>query len=329
MSGAPVRNLVEAPPAAGTAAPAAGTGSLAAATAARGRREQRAVPGRRRQPARSRRRAVRRAVRRPAWAAAVVVLSLIMVLVPLAYLISVSLMGRDETVSGILFSTNPQFSNWAEAVQGTDLLRSIANSGTAALGGALLSLAFGLPGAWAMVRQGSGGRALANVLTSPWLLPPIVAVIPLFTLLRILGLNDTLPGLTLVYALINLPIAVWLLEGFVRRLPGEIFEAAAIDGAGPWRQLWAVLLPLMWPALIAVGTIIAILNYNEFLLATFLTQSPDAQTAPVVLSLYYGDRTPHFGKIAAASAIVVLPVFALATLLQRWMVDGLTSGFGK
>jgi len=252
-----------------------------------------------------------------------------MVLVPLAYLLSVSLMGRDETVSGILFSTNPQFSNWAEAVQGTDLLRSIANSGTAALGGALLSLAFGLPGAWAMVRQGSGGRALANVLTSPWLFPPIVAVIPLFTLLRILGLNDTLPGLTLVYALINLPIAVWLLEGFVRRLPGEVFEAAAIDGAGPWRQLWAVLLPLMWPALIAVGTIIAILNYNEFLLATFLTQSPDAQTAPVALSLYYGDRTPHFGKIAAASAIVVLPVFALATLLQRWMVDGLTSGFGK
>ena len=260
---------------------------------------------------------------------AVVTLALAATLIPLAYLLSVSLMGRDETVSGILFSTSPRFSNWAEAVQGTDLLRSIANSGTAALCGAALSLVFALPGAWAMVRRGTGGKTLAGVLTSPWLLPPIVAVIPLFTLLRVLGLNDTLLGLTLVYALLNLPVAVWLLEGFVRRLPGEVFEAAVIDGAGPWRQLSLIVLPLMAPALVAVGTIIAILNYNEFLLATFLTQSPDAQTAPVVLSLYYGDRTPHFGKIAAASAIVVAPVFAAATLLQRWMVDGLTSGVGK
>lgn len=293
------------------------------------KRSEATRPATRNRPARTRPGAGVRTGRRPDWAAGIVLLSIAATLIPLAYLLSVSLMGRDETVSGILFSSSPQFSNWVEAVQGTDLLRSIANSITAAACGALLSLVCGLPGAWAMARQGTGGKTLAGVLTSPWLLPPIVAVIPLFTLLRILGLNDTLPGLTLVYALVNLPVAVWLLEGFVCRLPSEVFEAAAIDGAGPWRQLGLIVLPLMWPALIAVGTIIAILNYNEFLLATFLTQSPDAQTAPVVLSLYYGDRTPHFGKIAAASAIVVVPVFAAATLLQRWMVDGLTSGVGK
>ena len=263
------------------------------------------------------------------WSVTVVVLALAATLLPLAYLFSVSLMGRDETVSGILFSPQPRFSNWTEAVQGTDLVRSIANSATAALCGTALSLVFALPGALAMVRNSTGGRTLAGVLTSPWLLPPIVAVIPLFTLLRVLGLNDTLAGLTLVYALLNLPVAVWLLEGFVRRLPGELFEAAAMDGAGMWRQLAYVALPLMLPALIAVGTILAILNYNEFLLATVLTQSPETQTAPVVLSLYYGDRTPHFGKIAAASCVVVVPVFAAATILQRWMVDGLTSGVGK
>lgn len=277
-------------------------------------------------PAPPTRRSRRRA---PAWATVVVVVALAATLIPLLYLLSVSLMGRDETVSGILVSAHPQFSNWTGVLFDTDLPRSIGTSIIAALFGAGLSLLLGLPGAWAITRFRTGGKSLANLVTSPWLLPPIVAVVPLFTLLRILGLNDTLVGLTLVYALMNLPVAVWLLEGFVRKLPPEIFEASALDGAGPWRTMFSIVVPLMLPALVAVGTIIAILNYNEFLLATFLTQSPEAQTAPVSLSLFYGDRTPHFGKIAAASAIVVVPVFAAATFLQRWMVDGLTSGVGK
>jgi len=140
------------------------------------------------------------------------------------------------------------------------------------------------------------------------------------------GLNNTLVGLTLVYALVNVPVAVWLLEGFIRRLPVEIEEAARIDGAGTLRMLWSVVVPLLLPSLVAIGIIVAILNYNEFLLATFLTQSVDAQTFPVALSLFYGDRTPHFGKIAAASFIGVIPVFAAAVFFQRWLVGGLTTG---
>lgn len=274
--------------------------------------------------------AVRRSgQRRPLWARLVVGLALLATIIPLAYLVSVSLMGRDETVSGILFSATPKFSNWNDVLLDSELPRSILNSLVAAVGGALLSLGFGLPGAWAIVRYRTGGKPLASMVTSPWLLPPVVAVIPLFMLLRVLGLNDTLLGLTLVYALVNLPVAIWLLEGFLRKLPEEIFEAAALDGAGLWRIFGQLVVPLMWPALVAVGTIAVILNYNEFLLATFLTQSPEAQTAPVALSLFYGERTPHFGKIAAASVIAVIPVFALATFFQRWMVEGLTSGVGK
>lgn len=246
--------------------------------------------------------------------------------VPLLYLVSVSLMGRNETGQGVLVPAVPQFSNWWEVLTQSDLLRGILNSLIAALGGGLLTLAFALPGAWAIVRFRTGGATLAGTLMSPWLLPPIVAVVPLFTLLRILGLNNTLLGLTLVYALVNVPVAIWLLEGFVRRLPIEIEEAARIDGAGSFRILFSVVTPLVAPALVAIGIIVAVLNYNEFLLATFLTQSPDAQTLPVVLSLFYGERTPHYGKIAAASVIGVIPVFAAAVFLQRWLVGGLTSG---
>lgn len=246
--------------------------------------------------------------------------------VPLLYLVSVSFMGRGETVAGILVTRDPQWVNWTEVLTDSHMPRSVANSLAAALGGALLTLGFSLPGAWAVVRYRTGGATLAGTVLGPWLLPPIVAVVPLLTLLRILGLNNILLGLTLVYALVNVPVGVWLLEGFVRKLPSEIEEAARLDGAGSTRVMVSIVGPLLAPALVAVGIIVAILNYNEFLLATFLTQSPEAQTVPVTLSLFYGDRTPHFGKIAAASIVGVIPVFAAAVLFQRWLVGGLTVG---
>lgn len=257
--------------------------------------------------------------------AGVLILALLITVLPLLYLLSVSLMGRGETVSGVLLPASPQWANWGD-VMASDVPRSIGNSLLAALGGAVLTLVFALPGAWAIARYRTGGRTLGATLMSPWLLPPIVAVVPLLTLLRLVGLNNTLLGLTLVYALVNLPVAVWLLEGFVRRIPHELDEAAALDGAGAYRTLFSVVAPLLIPSLVAVGIIIAILNYNEFLLATFLTQSADTQTFPVALSLFYGDRTPHFGKIAAASFIGVIPVFAAAVLFQKWLVGGLTAG---
>lgn len=262
---------------------------------------------------------------RSVLAYAVLGIALLVTVVPLAYLFSVSLMGRDETVSGILWTTDPQWSNWGD-VLASNIPVSIGNSLLAAIGGAALTLVIALPGAWAIARFRAGGRTLGATLMSPWLLPPIVAVVPLLTLLRVVGLNNTVLGLTLVYALANAPVAVWLLEGFVRRLPIEIEEAATIDGAGSFRTLWSIIVPLLAPSLVAVGIIVAILNYNEFLLATFLTQSVDAQTFPVALSLFYGDRTPHFGKIAAASFVGVIPVFAAAVFFQRWLVGGLTGG---
>lgn len=268
---------------------------------------------------------------RPGSAGATVflVLALIGALVPIAYLISVSLMSRGDVAAGILFPSSPQWSNWSTAFSQSNLPQGVANSLITSILGAVLTLVFALPASWAMVRYRTGGRTLAGTILSPWLLPPIVAVIPIFTLLRMLGLNNTLAGLTLVYALANTAVAVWLLEGFVRKLPVELDEAAQLDGAGPFRVLFSVVTPLLTPALVAVGVIVAILNYNEFVLATFLTQGPQAQTVPVVLSLMLGERIQDFGKIAAASLIGVIPVFAAAVFLQRWLVAGLTSGSVK
>lgn len=282
------------------------------------------------EPVEGRTRVPRRRPRRGSAGATVfLVIALIGALVPIAYLISVSLMSRGDVAAGILFPSNPQWSNWSTAFSQSNLPQGVANSLITSILGAVLTLVFALPASWAMVRYRTGGRTLAGTILSPWLLPPIVAVIPIFTLLRILGLNNTLAGLTLVYALANTAVAIWLLEGFVRKLPVELDEAAQLDGAGSFRVLFSVVTPLLTPALVAVGVIVAVLNYNEFVLATFLTQGPQAQTVPVVLSLMLGERIQDFGKIAAASLIGVIPVFAAAVFLQRWLVAGLTSGSVK
>jgi len=254
---------------------------------------------------------------------------LLFFLLPILYLFSVSLMGQNETGQGVLVSPNPQWTNWSDVLTQSNLLLSILNSVIAAIGGALITLLFALPAAWAIVRYRTGGSTLSATIMSPWLLPPIVAVVPLFTLLRIAGLNNTLLGLTVLYGLMNIPVGIWLLEGFMRKLPRELDEAAKLDGAGAFRVLVSIVTPLVAPAVVAIGIIVAILNYNEFLLATFIAPGKDTQTLPVLLSLFYGERTPHYGKIAAASIIGVIPVYAAAVLGQRWLVGGLTSGAVK
>lgn len=266
--------------------------------------------------------------RRPAAAVVVLVLVLAGTLIPIAYLVSVSFMSRADVGAGLVLPAHPEPANWANALAG-GLLQGIGNSLVAALGGAVLTLAIALPASWAITRYRAGGRTLAATVLSPWLLPPIVAVIPLFTLLRALSLNNTLLGLTLVYGLANVAVAVWLLEGFTRRVPAELDEAAQLDGAGSFRVLVSVVAPLLTPALVAVGIIVAVLNYNEFLLAAFLTQSPDAQTLPVVLTLMLGERITDYGRLAAASVIGLIPVFAAAAFLQRRLVSGLTAGSAR
>ncbi|WP_150460997.1 carbohydrate ABC transporter permease [Nesterenkonia ebinurensis] len=257
-----------------------------------------------------------------------VLLSLVAALVPLLYLLSISFMTQGQIAAGILLPTEPAFRNWANAWH-SPIPQGVLNSLIAAAGGAILTLTFALPGAWTIARHRTGGKALSGLILSPWLLPPIVAIIPLLTLLRILGLTNTLEGLTLIYALINVPVAIWLLDGFIRRIPIEVEEAGRIDGANEWQLLTRVVVPMLIPALIAVGVIVAILNYNEFLFATFLTQSQDTQTVPVLLAGMLSERVQDFGRLAASSLMAVIPVFTIAVLLQRYLIEGLTTGAVK
>ncbi len=148
-------------------------------------------------------------------------------------------------------------------------------------------------------------------------------------MLRWAGLNNTLFGLALVVGLANLPVAVWLLDGFLRRVPREIEEAAWLDGLGHWATLRRIVIPLASPGIVAAGLICFFLSYNELLFAISFQQQTSTRRSPSRCRCSKGDRNIEFGQQAVASLVGIVPVYLIAVLAQRRLVAGLVAGAVK
>jgi multiple sugar transport system permease protein len=133
-------------------------------------------------------------------------------------------------------------------------------------------------------------------------------------------------GLTCVYAILNVPVAFWLLTPFIQQLPREIEEAAALDGAAMLATFIHIVLPMIAPGLVATALILLIFSYDEFLLASSLTFVDATRTLPVGISLFQGERLVNFGQMAAASLTGIAPLYFFGLVGQRWLVRGLSHG---
>ncbi|NPV52457.1 MAG: carbohydrate ABC transporter permease [Firmicutes bacterium] len=156
--------------------------------------------------------------------------------------------------------------------------------------------------------------------------PPITTLIPIYLLMRFIGLSDTLIGLILVYAAFQVPMVVWIMRSFFSGVPNEISESAQIDGCSPWIMFWQIMVPLVTPGIIAAGILIFILNWNEFLFAFVLT-SVKAKTLPVMIMTFSEtDDVVQWGKLSALGVTTILPVIIFGIGLRRYLVQGLTAG---
>jgi ABC-type glycerol-3-phosphate transport system permease component len=158
------------------------------------------------------------------------------------------------------------------------------------------------------------------------MLPGIVIVVPLIVILRQLHLTDSLAGLTIAYLLLGLPIAVWMLKGFMDDIPPELDEAATLDGASPVQILTQVIMPLMAPATVAVGAFAFLLAWGEYLFALSLLTSTEVRTLPLALQAAFGQFTIDWGMLTAGGVIISLPPAVLFLFFQRYLVGGLTAG---
>lgn len=172
-------------------------------------------------------------------------------------------------------------------------------------------------------------RSFAGAILAVQMVPGIVLVVPLIAIMRRLNLADSLFGLIIAYLLLGLPVAVWMLKGYLDDIPVDLDEAAVLDGARPLQVLWQILLPLITPAVVAVGAFTFLITWGEYLFAVSLITSTDTRTLPLALQAAFGQYSIDWGMLTAGGAIISLPPALLFIIFQRYLVGGLTSGSVK
>ncbi|MGF1447349.1 MAG: carbohydrate ABC transporter permease [Pikeienuella sp.] len=259
-----------------------------------------------------------------AWAV-VVVLS-----VPLLWMAGTAVTPAGEYVAEPtgLWPAAPTAEHFAALAQ-KDALRKGLNSLIVALGTVALALAAGYPAAFALVTRRFPARLdivfLLFVLVVK-LAPPIALAIPLYHVLRALGLLDTLAGLVLVYQVYALPLAIWMLTAFIRDVPRDIDDAARIDGASLPRRIWTIYLPLTAPGVSATAVLVGVLAWNEFLYALLFIQSPSLFTLPTFLATLITEDEALWGQLAAVGLLASLPILLSVGLMHRALTRSFAGG---
>jgi multiple sugar transport system permease protein len=174
-----------------------------------------------------------------------------------------------------------------------------------------------------------GRRATLYTVLATRVVPDIALIVPLFLVIRNLGLINTLGALVVTYLAITVPFTIFILISYFEGIPRDLYRAARIDGCGHWGALRHVYLPLSLPALVASLTFAFLTSWNEFVFALVLTQNVAAQTLPIVISGFVMDFTTSFSFVNAAGVIAIIPPVLMAVLFQRYIVSGLTAGAVK
>jgi multiple sugar transport system permease protein len=206
------------------------------------------------------------------------------------------------------------------------LLHSVVIS----VGATALAMLIGVPAGYAYARNAGkvGGKHAAFWILSIRMFPPIAPILPLFFMFRELGMIDTFSVMILLYLTFNVPLVVWLMRSFFQDVPRAVEEAALIDGYSRFEAFYKVALPLVSPGLVATTLLVWVFSWNEFQFALVFTRS-SAQTYPVLIPSLVGGHATLWNQIAALSTMAMLPVIAIAVLMQRRLIRGLTLGAVK
>lgn len=169
-------------------------------------------------------------------------------------------------------------------------------------------------------------RLVFFLIFSAIILPPQITIIGVFQLMVQYGLYNTLFGLTLVYIAMQLPLTVFILEGFFSRLPQDLFDAARMDGYSDWAIFWRITMPIGLPAIATTAILNTIYIWNEFLFAVVLLVDEDKRTLPLGIQRFMGDHLDDTGMLATGLMIAVVPIIVAYVFFSEKMIQGMTAG---
>jgi len=265
------------------------------------------------------------------WQIAGQILLAACVLLPFFWMLSVSMKPASEpfALPARLWPEAPTLENYVTAFRPefrTYFLNSLIVSGASVA----ITVTLGLLAAYAFTRgQLLGLTAMMGAVVLAQMFPHAAIIIPIYKMMRAADLLDTRLSLIISYVSVTLPVAIWMLRGFLMKLPRSLEEAAAIDGAGPLRVFLDIVVPLARPGVIATAVYVLIVTWQEFLFALSFTSTQEKRTLPVGLNDFIGQYGIRYGELMASSVMVSVPVIAVFFLLQRYFVAGLTAGAVK
>jgi multiple sugar transport system permease protein len=250
-------------------------------------------------------------------------------LFPVYWLFMISFKTPDEIyhVPPLWIPGQIQFSNYYVLFKDGDVL-AILNSLIVAGVSSGIAIALGTLCAYSLARFGTGGENLAMWIISQRMIPPIAVVFPIFLIYVYFGLVDGYFGLILLYTAFNLPYVIWMMRGYIVDVPLELEESALVDGLNRWEVIWKVVFPMVRPGLMATSVFTFVFAWNDFLFALVLTRT-EVITFPVMLTHYFGGQSNFWAKIAAMSVLGTLPIFVAVSVMQRYLVRGISLGAVK
>lgn len=250
-------------------------------------------------------------------------------LFPVYWLFMISFKTPDEIyhVPPLWIPGQIQFSNYYVLFKDGDVL-AILNSLIVAGVSSGIAIVLGTLCAYSLARFGTGGENLAMWIISQRMIPPIAVVFPIFLIYVYFGLVDGYFGLILLYTAFNLPYVIWMMRGYIVDVPLELEESALVDGLNRWEVIWKVVFPMVRPGLMATSVFTFVFAWNDFLFALVLTRT-EVITFPVMLTHYFGGQSNFWAKIAAMSVLGTLPIFVAVSVMQRYLVRGISLGAVK
>jgi ABC-type glycerol-3-phosphate transport system permease component len=255
------------------------------------------------------------------------VLALMLFLAPVVWLFSTAYKPARDVFSfppSLAFA--PTMANFQAIFSYFDVPQLVRNSIVISGGTTVLSLALGVPAAYALARsRWRWAPAAALFFLAVRMVPPVATLIPFYLLMRDVGLLGTTACVILLDTTQNTAFVVWMMYGYVMSMPSEMEEAAVADGCSPLGAFWRIALPVVRPGVIASALLCVMLSWNDFLFAAFLTRI-DTKPLSVALLSAYGTKDITWGHMGALAHFATLPIIVLALVLNRYFVQGLTRG---